>query len=405
MDADQAPALYAALGQFKVDDLPTDDLPTDGWQRFQLILGYVAEGIGEIKPAEEAYYEALQTSETQTKVEAYYRLARLQELCDPEQSLGHYQRCLTLLETLPQPSSQLTEILIHRSWILIARQDWTQAEADLSRAQSAHPPDNLSLKCDLYNAWGEWYYRQDHLPDYLAKSIEQRWQAWLIAKELGDETRTRKIYQNIAAAYATRSQENKQRADLETALERLAISQTLAREAGDKHTETMCYINMGCCYFWLGDYDNCIAANLAAESLCLELDARTWLGDVCFNLTEAYNLCGNTLQALHYYHQSKALATEGGNKQLLKDLDDLYHAMLPKHLPATITLTPQQIQALAYTEKHGSITNRAYRTLTGLSPSQARRHLQSLVALELLSEEGDGRATRYSTKQPETASP
>lgn len=61
----------------------------------------------------------------------------------------------------------------------------------------------------------------------------------------------------------------------------------------------------------------------------------------------------------------------------------------------TMGLNKRQIQAVLWVKTHGSITNREYRQLAGLSDEGARRDLNELVAKGFLRSEGKGRNVRY----------
>ncbi|MFQ5796905.1 MAG: DeoR family transcriptional regulator [Candidatus Bipolaricaulia bacterium] len=61
----------------------------------------------------------------------------------------------------------------------------------------------------------------------------------------------------------------------------------------------------------------------------------------------------------------------------------------------SLGLNERQIKAVLYVKEQGSITNREYRKLTGLSDEGARRDLNELVNKGLLHSEGKGRSTRY----------
>ncbi len=58
-------------------------------------------------------------------------------------------------------------------------------------------------------------------------------------------------------------------------------------------------------------------------------------------------------------------------------------------------LNERQIKAVLNVKKHGEISNREYRRLTGVSDETARQELMALVKRNLLQIQGRGRATRY----------
>jgi ATP-dependent DNA helicase RecG len=58
-------------------------------------------------------------------------------------------------------------------------------------------------------------------------------------------------------------------------------------------------------------------------------------------------------------------------------------------------LNERQIKAVLYAKEKGSITNRDYRSLTGVSDETTRQELAQLASQGLLQVHGKGRATRY----------
>lgn len=67
-----------------------------------------------------------------------------------------------------------------------------------------------------------------------------------------------------------------------------------------------------------------------------------------------------------------------------------------KELPAWAKeLNERQVEAVLYVGKHGRITNREYRDLTGISRRWATKELQELVDLGILAMRGTGRAVHY----------
>lgn len=63
-------------------------------------------------------------------------------------------------------------------------------------------------------------------------------------------------------------------------------------------------------------------------------------------------------------------------------------------------LSERQIQAVRWGKEHGSITNREFRELVGLSDETVRRYLAELVRRGLFQAEGKGKSTRYILPKP-----
>jgi len=62
-------------------------------------------------------------------------------------------------------------------------------------------------------------------------------------------------------------------------------------------------------------------------------------------------------------------------------------------------LNNRQLQLIEYVRKHGRVTNRVYRELTGLSDEAARREIAGLLDLGILEHVGKGRSTAYVLKK------
>jgi len=61
----------------------------------------------------------------------------------------------------------------------------------------------------------------------------------------------------------------------------------------------------------------------------------------------------------------------------------------------SLGLSERQIRAVIWAKGKGSITNREYRQLTGLSDEGARRDLNEIAGKGILRAEGKGRSVRY----------
>ena len=69
--------------------------------------------------------------------------------------------------------------------------------------------------------------------------------------------------------------------------------------------------------------------------------------------------------------------------------------ILTKEHLRSLELNERQIRAVLWVKEKGSITNREYRQLSGLSDEGARRDLNELVSKDILHSKGKGRSVRY----------
>ncbi len=67
----------------------------------------------------------------------------------------------------------------------------------------------------------------------------------------------------------------------------------------------------------------------------------------------------------------------------------------------TMGLDERQMKAVLFVKESGSITNREFRELTGVSDEMARRALSGLTEKGLLAVKGKGRSVRYEVRMPE----
>ncbi len=76
-------------------------------------------------------------------------------------------------------------------------------------------------------------------------------------------------------------------------------------------------------------------------------------------------------------------------------LDVFPATSFPLDKTGVLDLDKREARAMRYIQEHGSITNREYRQLTGVSASTANRNLESLVGQKILIRVGGKRGTRY----------
>ena len=81
-------------------------------------------------------------------------MGKLYEKHNQLHALGYYQQAA---ERFPTAAPELVVLLKDRAWLYILRQEWTAAEADLTRALALVAAEASDLRADIY---------------------EPRWQAW-----------------------------------------------------------------------------------------------------------------------------------------------------------------------------------------------------------------------------------
>jgi hypothetical protein len=405
---DELAALLAALHATEVT--------ASTWARLQLLTGQVAELLANFAEATAAYTAALQSTAAATmtpgetipeaatlattEAEAHYRLAKILEYRNLDEALEHYTRGIALLERRHQDLSLLVKLYIHRSWILIQRQDLAQADASLQRAKLLIDPQNRQDWADLYNAAGELSYREQRF----AQAVQERMQAWLAAKALNDLERMGKIAYNLGRDYTELRQ-------FDQALFYLEQSRQLAQKVGNSNLEAGCRQIIGDCYFYQERYTEALQAYQDAYRLYAELGNDLWLTGVCFDLTVGYAVTQQWSAAQRYYAEGIAAArtlSQSANQDdsllFLKKFKALAH-QYPRLTATPTLLNPRQERALAHVHHHGEISNRVYRTINAVENKTAASDLKELVEQGLLQKVGQGAAVVYCLPSQSTAMP
>lgn len=387
------------------------------WMRLQLLIGQVAELLSDFTGATAAYTAALQTTTAMptatpgasvsaamaamvatTEAEAHYRLAKILEYRNLDEALEHYTRGIALLEARQQDLSLLVKLYIHRSWLLIQRQDFVQADGSLQRAKLLIDPQNRQDWADLYNAAGELSYREQRF----AYAVQERMQAWLAAKALNDVERMGKIAYNLGRDYTELRQ-------FDQALSYLEQSRQLAQKVGNSNLEAGCRQIIGDCYFYQELYAEALLAYQDAYQLYAELGNDLWLTGVCYDLTIGYAVTQQWRAAQHYYREGMTAArtlSQSANQddsllflQKFKALTQQY----PRLTAASTALNPRQQRALAHVQQHGEISNRVYRTINDVENKAAASDLKELVEQGVLQKIGQGAAVVYCLPSQPTA--
>ncbi len=372
------------LTEFKRAEITDPNL----WARLKIVSGQIAESLENIDEALLEYREALSAPDILTKALAYYRRAKAFRFKNLDEALAHYKHGIKILEEYQPQARVLVKLYTDRAWIFMQeRQDLAQAERDLSRAQTLIERDDWANWADLHNAWGDYHYWQGDN----AQALEQRLQAWRAANEVQDVDRMIRTSNNVGQDYTALGQ-------YDQALEYLELSTNLANQAGDQVYEALGLKAIGACYFWQEEYMQAIHYYKMARNIFVEIKNRTWLASTYYDLAEAYTKINDIQTAKTLIKDSQEIAQEIRDEVLLQDINQLLltHPQLGLH---NQQLQDRQEQVLQYVNEQGSITNKIYRELTGISQKQATRDLNELVELGLLTIEGKGRSTRYITPQ------
>lgn len=164
-----------------------------------------------------------------------------------------------------------------------------------------------------------------------------------------------------------------------------------AATIGNRKWEDKCRQAIGAAYFLSADYEQAIVYYRAAYDSFVAAKHENWQGFVCHDLAEAYAKLGKQEEMCAYFAEARAIAKRGR----FQDLTDLLDQLLQSYPDMEISLNDRQHKALAHVDQHGSITNREYRELVGISNRTANRDFAELIDHAILVLVGNGRGARY----------
>ena len=214
-------------------------------------------------------------------------------------------------------------------------------------------------------------------------------EAWLAATQTKDNDLIVMTGHNLGHAYVWAKEYQK-------GIYYLERTSKLAIQIGDQQHVAKCHKLMGACYFFQDQLDAAIEHYHQAHKIFDELRNMNWLGDVCYDLAEAYAKSRRMASGREWYQQAIALAEEANDQNLR---DDLTH-LVGQYRELGTQLESHQQLILDYVNKHGEITNKGYVELMKaqgqkVGRSTAGRHLNELVEMELLEAVGQGRGVHY----------
>lgn len=373
-------ALRDLLGEFRAAEISDARV----WTCLKLVSGDVALTMNDVATALREYQQALNADDVLLKAEAYYRRGKAFRSQNTAEAQAHFAYALGLLEVAAPSTPLLPKIYLDQAWMLFEdRQDWVQAEASLRRAEVLIDPQNRAMWAELANTWGMFYTHQSRYD----QAIVHHQAAWLAANEMQDSTLQTHIAHNLGDSYVNLRQ-------YDQAMAYFQQSAYIAQQIGNRRMEGLCHKSIGACYFWLHDYALAIEHYHTARAIFAAMHNRNWQANTCFDLAEAYAEINDVAYMQHYFAEAVLLAREAGLDRLLRDLATLARTYAGLY-PPTADLNERQQQAYDHLKQHSTITNRDYRDLTAVSPKQAARDLNELLAAGIIVREGEGRSTAY----------
>jgi tetratricopeptide (TPR) repeat protein len=382
LEANEADDLLKVIARIRPERVRAET-----YAALKLIEGQATQATGDVGHALEAYRGALSSSQPHIRAEACYRYANALEAQDIDGALVHYQRGIELFQSTAPAHPLHLRASIDIAWI------WLQARPDLDKAEHvllasdivferfhAH---NFTLRADLHNAWARWH----HLKGDTEQGIGHRQQALLAANESGNHERVMKLAHNLGQDY-------RDAARYTEAMKYLEMSLALAIGTGNRLLEGVNQETIGGCYFFLQAYDVAIERYRNAREIFVTLGYLDQQGWAAFDLAEAYVQKGDLAHAGQFHAEATHIANQLGLDRLTTALSELPLAAQSLSRPDVKRLQ-RRAEAIAYLQQQGSISNRAYRALTKLSPKQATRDLNRWIQEGTLQASGQGRSVLY----------
>ncbi len=387
----QSPELRDALMAFT-----PQSLPTSLWFQIQRLLCDVQRQLGERKAALAACRAALKVAGNNLeRAQVYRRLGKLYEDHSHGHALEYYRRAI---ENFGPPDPDLANTLKDRAWIYIYRQEWEQAETDLTRALSLAAAEAWRQQADIHTALASLYRQQEKHKTALAHA--QR--ALTLREEHGDYQLAAESWSNVALVYANMG-------EIGSALAAYREAMTTFEKLGNQEAIAIVKLNMGTALQLAGRLDEAIRHYKTCLTTVAELNIPLLQSKACSNLVEAYATQKDYKTAYQYWRQGHQLSRDAGLEgeqkwyiALLKEFPKL-RAVEPTWtgVPSTPSLengprlSPEEIVALKLAQAEGNVTNRALRKAADISKPTATRKLSNLVELGLLRKQGQGRGVHY----------
>lgn len=375
-----------------------DQLPPAQWREVQILLSDLYHRLGQQADALAACRQALKvTSDPPQQARIYRRMGKLYEKQNHLHALGYYQQAV---ERFRGHDPELPHLLKDRGWLYVLRQEWDQAESDLTLALSHAGESDGNLRADIHDALAS-LYRRRKLYDV---AIRYAREALAIREEMGNLLRIAASCNNLGSIYLAMQDYPHAIAAYEEAL-------VTYRKLSNREAIAGALLNIGSAHHLAGRLQQ--AADLYGQSLalCQEVGVPHLQVQALYNLAEVSADLGNASETRRYWQQGQALSVAHGF-----DGQIALFEQLQADTPALRTLAPgaamaaetedgeQEGEALAGDEQvaldlaaqTGQVTPRALMDATGMSKATATRRLADLVEGGYLQRHGKGRGTYYS---------
>ncbi len=390
----QIDELQSALARF-----PAGSLPPEQWQAVQILLADLHAHQGEQQEALDACRRALKaTQDPVQQARIYRRMGKLYEKHNQRHALAYYQQAL---ERFPAGHPETLILRKDRGWLHILRQEWTEAETDLTQALEEAPVEERSLRADILDALASLYRHQRRYDQALGHA--QR--ALALREEIGEALATAKSFGNLGLLYRAMG-------DYAPAIAAYQEAMATYRRLGNRELMATALLNIGTAHHLAGHLEKALVSYRESLHLCQEMGLPLAEAKLHSNLAEALAQLGNQAGACRHWLAGYQLSRHHGFddqvayfRQLQAEMP-VFQGLAPeeKAPPAATAaapdlppsdLDPQAEMALELARRGGRVTARDLMEAAKVSKATATRRLAWLSEAGLLEKRGKGRGVHY----------
>ncbi|MGB1250714.1 MAG: hypothetical protein ACPG8W_08900 [Candidatus Promineifilaceae bacterium] len=386
--------------------LLTKDVPFQQWQtrlqaideqslasvarsKYHILHGHILQRCDELQRALNSYElaegEAIRAGSLELQLEAMYLQAHAHQDSQPEFAEIILNRMLELSEGMH--SVWMTAGFSLLAWLCFEQRcEFERGLAFLKQANSIAEDAQFSARTqsEYHNTWTEYYRRNETAQDN-EKYLHHSRLAYRHGLESTNSFWRVQMHYNLAVArlhcrqpdMLNVIQQNYERC-LDAGAEELA--------AKNRNILASYYANV------TKTFDLAAECYKEAYQCNKRLGNRRSIASDCLGTLFALMSLGNVREARAYFDEGKQIATELKHQGLLKEF--IWHETCYPELLEQ--LPPEQDTAIQHVHLNGSINNKTYRALTGVSSKTASKHLTALANLGIFKREGKtGSKVRY----------
>ncbi|HAJ34922.1 MAG TPA: hypothetical protein DCL15_04405 [Chloroflexi bacterium] len=373
--------------------------------RLQVWASDLSAAMGDAEAASDACRAALKVAHTASEQGAVFRrMGKLYEMRNQLRALAYYRQAEAALSQDSSP--ELVALLKDRGWLHIHRRAWGEAAADLTRALSLTPVNDIATRADVLDALAALRRYQHDLP----AAISYAQQALALREQSGDLLRVTKSLGNLGLLYTATGEYGHAVAAHQEA-------RAAAQRLGSLELAATATLNIGLAHHLAGDRVKAVEVYRASLAQAREINYVLVELRALSNLAEALAELGELEAAQRYWQRGVELARReefDDERAYLQELAERFgfrktdahqtstapDAGKPAptsagYQPAVDLLSAEDALALDLARREGKVTPRRLMEVAHLSKATATRRLTALAAAGLLTQVGRGRGTSY----------